>query len=104
MARANIADNRNILILLCQGVEINLDIDADPELKVTYEDLRLRVVNDPVGQCVVVELLLSGCQNGGTGKTTIILELMLDVFCHFFPAKPGEEERYMISTFTSVGA
>ena len=54
----NIADNRNILILLCQGVEINLDIDADPELKVTYEDLRLRVVNDPVGQCVVVELLL----------------------------------------------
>ena len=37
---------------------------------------------------------------GGTGKTTIILELMLDVFCHFFPAKPGEEERYMISTFS----
>ena len=29
---------------------------------------------------------------GGTGKTTIILELMLDVFCHFFPARPGEEE------------
>ena len=54
----NIADNRNILILLCQGVEINLDIDADPHLKLTYEDLRLRVVNDPVGQCVVVELLL----------------------------------------------
>ena len=37
---------------------------------------------------------------GGTGKTTIILELMLDVFCHFFPARPGEEERYMISTFS----
>ena len=54
----NIADNRNILILLCQGAEINLDIDADPDLKLTYEDLRLRVVNDPVGQCVVVELLL----------------------------------------------
>ena len=27
-------------------------------LKLSYEDLRLRVVNDPVGQCVVVELLL----------------------------------------------
>ena len=54
----NIADNRNILILLCQGVEINLDMDADPELRLSYEDLRLRVVNDPVGQCVVVELLL----------------------------------------------
>ena len=37
---------------------------------------------------------------GGTGKTTIILELMLDVFCHFFPARPGEEERYMIATFS----
>ena len=33
-------------------------MDADPELKLSYEDLRLRVVNDPVGQCVVVELLL----------------------------------------------
>ena len=28
---------------------------------------------------------------GGTGKTTIILELMLDFFCHFFPARPGEK-------------
>jgi len=36
---------------------------------------------------------------GGTGKTTIMLELTLDVFCHFFPARPGEEERYMISHF-----
>ena len=25
---------------------------------------------------------------GGTGKTTVILELMLDVFCHFFLARP----------------
>ena len=38
--------------------EINVDIDADPDLRLTYEDLRLRVVNDPVGQCVVVVLLL----------------------------------------------
>ena len=37
---------------------------------------------------------------GGTGKTIIILEFMLDVFCHFFPARPGEEERYIISTFS----
>ena len=37
---------------------------------------------------------------GGTGKTTIVLELMLEVFCHFFPARPGEEERYMIATFS----
>ena len=38
--------------------EINVDNNADPDLKLTYEDLRLRVVNDPVGQCVVMELLL----------------------------------------------
>ena len=37
---------------------------------------------------------------GGTGKTTIVLELMLEVFCQFFPARPGEEERYIISTFS----
>ena len=37
---------------------------------------------------------------GGTGKTTIFLELMLEVFCQFFPARPGEEERYIISTFS----
>ena len=37
---------------------------------------------------------------GGTGKTTIILELMLDLFCRFFPARPGEEERHMIATFS----
>ena len=53
----NIADNRNVLILLCQGMELNLDVDADPDLLLTYEELCLRVVNDPVGQCVVVELL-----------------------------------------------
>ena len=54
----NIADNRNALICLTQGQEINLDLTADPELMLSYEDLRLRVVNDPVGQCLVVELLL----------------------------------------------
>ena len=54
----NIADNRNVIILLCQGMKIDLDLDADPDLMLSYEELRLRVVNDPVGQCVVVELLL----------------------------------------------
>ena len=37
--------------------ETNLDIDVGPDLKFNYEDLCLRVVTDPVGQCVVVELL-----------------------------------------------
>ena len=35
-----------------------MDLDADPELKLSYEDLRLRGVNDPVGQCLIIELLL----------------------------------------------
>ena len=29
---------------------------------------------------------------GGTGKTTIILELMLDVFCHFFLPDLGKKK------------
>ena len=52
----------------------------------------------PLRKCAQHACLLIGA--GGTGKTTIILELMLDVFCRFFPARPGEEERYMISTFS----
>ena len=36
---------------------------------------------------------------GGTGKTTVILQLMLSVFCHYFPAMDGEE-RYLITTFS----
>lgn len=35
-----------------------MDLDSDPDLKYTYEELRIRVVNDPVGQCLIVELLL----------------------------------------------
>ena len=36
---------------------------------------------------------------GGTGKTTVILLLMLTVFCHFFPGQDGED-RYLITTFS----
>ena len=58
LATPNIADNRNFLILLTQGQQVNLNLDADPEMTIAYEQLRLRVVNDPVGQAIVVELLL----------------------------------------------
>ena len=54
----NLADNRNVLILLTQDQEIKLDLSADPDLTIGYEELRLKVVNDPVGQCLIVELLL----------------------------------------------
>ena len=36
---------------------------------------------------------------GGTGKTTIILELLLPTFLEFFPAQEGED-RYAILTFS----
>ena len=54
----NIADNRNFAILLTQDRSVNLDIDADMDLAIRYEELRLRVVNDPVGQSIIVHLFL----------------------------------------------
>ena len=54
----NIADNRNFAILLTQDRSVNLDKDADIDLAIRYEELRLRVVNDPVGQSIIVHLFL----------------------------------------------
>ena len=54
----NIADNRNFAILLTQNRSVNLDKDADIDLAIRYEELRLRVVNDPVGQSIIVRLFL----------------------------------------------
>lgn len=54
----NIADNRNLAILLTQDRFVNLDKDADMHLAIQYEELRLRVVNDPVGQSIIVHLFL----------------------------------------------
>eukprot|EP00435_Cladocopium_sp_Y103_P003865 s1119_g1.t1 len=55
---ANAAELNAKTWLALHGMKIDLDLDADPDLMLSYEELRLRVVNDPVGQCVVVELLL----------------------------------------------
>ena len=54
----NIADNRNVAILITQTRSVNLDKDADNDLAIQYEELRLRVVNDPVGQIIIVHLFL----------------------------------------------
>ena len=54
----NIADDRNVAILLPQIRSVNLDKDADIDLAIRYEELRLRVVNDPVGQSIIVRLFL----------------------------------------------
>ena len=37
---------------------MTLDVDADMELLIGYEELRLRVAHDPVGQAIVVEFPL----------------------------------------------
>ena len=37
---------------------------------------------------------------GGTGKTTIILKLLLEVFLEFFPTEQSGLERYLIATFS----
>ena len=42
---------------------------------------------------------MSALGAGGTGKTTIILELLLPTFLEFFPAQDGED-RYAILTFS----
>ena len=41
-------------------------------------------------------LLIGG---GGTGKTTIILKLLLEVFVEYFPPQDGED-RYVVATFS----
>ena len=46
------------MILLAQDTLVDLDVDADPDLGIPYAALRLRVVNDPVSQCLIVELFL----------------------------------------------
>ena len=54
----NIADNRNFAILLTQHRSVNLDTGADIDLAIRYEQVRLRVVNDPVGQSIIVHFFL----------------------------------------------
>ena len=63
--------------LLCQGAQSSLDIDDDPDLKLTYADFQLHVVNDPVGHCVVVELLLRLFVCTSWGITRHLLTLFL---------------------------
>ena len=41
-----------------QDRSINLDTDADIDLAIRYEELRLRVVNGPVGQSIIVHPFL----------------------------------------------
>ena len=52
----NLADTRNVTLLLVQGVPINLEDEAGDIC--SYAELRLRLVHDPVGQAIIFELLI----------------------------------------------
>lgn len=55
----NIADNRKCAMLLTQNRSVNLDKDADIDFAIRYEELRLRVVDGPVGHSIIVHLFLT---------------------------------------------
>ena len=52
----NMADTRNVTLLLVQGVPLDLD-DEGGDL-IAYSELRLRLVHDPVGQAIIFELYI----------------------------------------------
>ena len=52
----NLADTRNVTLLLVQGVPLNLD-DEGGDL-IAYGELRMRLVHDPVGQAIIFELYI----------------------------------------------
>ena len=70
---------------ICKRFGRALDVALDEEMRQV-----------PVRERTQSACLLIGA--GGTGKTTIILELLLPTFLEFFPAQDGED-RYAILTF-----
>ena len=52
----NLADTRNVTLLLVQGVPIDLDAEAGDVP--SYVEMRLRLVHDPVGQAIMFELFI----------------------------------------------
>ena len=52
----NLADTRNVTLLLVQGMPIDLEDEAGDVC--SYAELRLRLVHDPVGQAIVFELYI----------------------------------------------
>ena len=71
---------------ICKWFGHALDVALDEEIRQV-----------PVNERKQSACLLIGA--GGTGKTTIILELLLPTFLEFFPAQDGED-RYAILTFS----
>jgi hypothetical protein len=82
-----------------EGFELSLDQRASCKWFGEAMDATLR---DEKNQIPVADRRQHACLligAGGTGKTTVILLLMLPVFCHYFPDCDGVE-RYLIATFS----
>ena len=71
---------------MCKWFGAALDIAVDEETKGASMNQRTQKA-----------CLLIGA--GGTGKTTIVLRLLLEVFVEYFPAQDGEH-RYIVTTFS----
>ena len=55
----NLADTKNLLLLIVQGEEVTLDSDnLGPEVLPTYRQMMQRLARDPVGQTLVFELMM----------------------------------------------
>ena len=55
----NLADTKQLLLLVVQGVEVRLDAeDLNAEILPKYRDMMQRLARDPVGQTLVFELIM----------------------------------------------
>ena len=52
----NLADTRNVTLLLVQGMPVDLEEEAGDVP--SYVEMRLRLVHDPVGQAIIFELFI----------------------------------------------
>ena len=58
----NLADTKQMLLLVVQGVEVRLDAsEADQAVLPRYRDMMQRLARDPVGQTLVFDLVMRLC-------------------------------------------
>ena len=55
----DLADTRNVTLLLVQGMPI--DLEEEPGDVLSYVEMRLRLVHDPAGQAIIFEVFIRLC-------------------------------------------